>query len=149
MDVRPALRCPPWPVASPLPHPLKPGWVCFPFHVDGPVLEPQAAWHREGSAQEEEPVSSHQSCSAPTGGWLLQRRIPTTPSLWGVRPPGLQPRGSPWCLLQTVSLWSTGPTGRTICCPSVAPRVSGFPLPGKWACRGALASLCRWARPPR
>lgn len=95
MDVGPALGCPPWPVGSPLPHSLKPGWVCFPFHVDGPVLEPQAAWHREGSAQEEKPVSSQQSCSAPTGGWLLQRRIPTTPSLCGVRPPGLQPGGVP------------------------------------------------------
>ena len=83
MDVGPALGCPPWPVASPLPHPLKPGWVPFPLHVDGPVLEPQAAWHERAQPRRRSPAPPSKAAWLLPEGWLLQRRNPTTPRLFG------------------------------------------------------------------
>lgn len=142
MDVRPALRCPP--LACGVPTPPPEAWLgVLPFHVDGPVLEPQAAWHREGSAQEEEPVSSHQSCSAPTGGGCCKEES-QPPQFWGqdrqasaqgslmVSPADSQPFGPQVPRAELSLLPFQWP-----------PESLGFPLPGKWACRGALASLCR------
>lgn len=40
-------------------------------------------WHREGSAQEEEPGSSRQSCSAPTGGVAAAKKKSNHPQFLG------------------------------------------------------------------
>lgn len=111
-----ALGCLLLPVESPLPHPLKPGWVSFPLHKGLSCSWAPGRWAgRELSPGGRAPAPPGRAAQGLQEGWLPQREKPPPHrvSRGTSRQPGLQPSGCPECRLQALS---AGPTGRTSCC---------------------------------
>ena len=111
-------------MASPLPQPLKPGWVPFPLHVDGSVLEPLA--QRGLSPGGRARLLPAKLLSSHGRGGCCKEEIQPSPVSGGTRQPGLQPSGSPRWPLRTASLWSAGPMGELSAAPKWIPESLGF-----------------------